>query len=155
MRCPYCNSDSDKVVDSRESRDGNAIRRRRECIACTRRFTTFERGEDVRQMIIKKDGRREPFDRQKILNGVVKACEKRPIPTEEIEALADRIEHKLLERGEKEVSGQDVGEMVITELRALDDVAYVRFASVYRSFKDVNEFMKELEQVMHERSVKG
>ena len=152
MKCPYCGDASDKVVDSRESRDSTSIRRRRECQECGRRFTTHERIEEMLPMVIKKDGRREPFDRNKITGGIQRACEKRPVPVEDIEAIADKVERSLLESGEREVASSQIGETIIKELRGLDDVAYVRFASVYRSFKDVDEFMHELEQVMKDRS---
>jgi len=151
MKCPFCDADEDKVIDSRSSKDGGVIRRRRECLKCHRRFTTYERVEEMLPMLVKKDGRREVYDRLKIIAGLKKACEKRPVSTAAIEQIADRIEQMLQERGEKEVPSSVVGEAVMRELHKLDQVAYVRFASVYRSFKDVNEFMRELEDLMKER----
>ncbi|MBM4141115.1 MAG: transcriptional repressor NrdR [Nitrospira sp.] len=144
MKCPFCGSIEDKVIDSRTSKEGDAIRRRRECLKCGKRFTSYERVEDVLPMVIKKDGRREPFDRLKILNGLKKACEKRPIGIETLEAITDSIEKKLLGLGVKEIQSTWIGEEVMTALKELDKVAYVRFASVYRQFKDINEFMNEV-----------
>ncbi len=144
MRCPYCSFSADKVVDSRSSRDGLVTRRRRECLKCKRRFTTYERREKIPLMVIKKDSRRESFDRQKILNGVVKACEKRPVSMEKVEELIDEVEGVLQGRLEKEVPSREVGELVMRKLHELDEVAYVRFASVYRQFKDITDFMKEV-----------
>ena len=152
MKCPYCGDRSDKVIDSRESRDSSSIRRRRECQECGRRFTTQERIEEILPMVIKKDGRREPYNRQKVVGGVQRACEKRPVAVEQVEEIADRLERHLIDLGEKEVASSVIGEQIIAALRDLDEVAYVRFASVYRSFKDVDEFMKELEEVMKERN---
>jgi transcriptional repressor NrdR len=151
MKCPFCHADQDKVIDSRSSKDGGIIRRRRECLKCTRRFTTYERVEEMLPMLVKKDGRREVYDRLKVVGGLKKACEKRPVSTAAIEQTADRIEQMLQERGEKEVPSSVVGEAVMRELHKLDQVAYVRFASVYREFKDVNEFMRELQYLMKER----
>ena len=148
MVCPFCNAEDTAVVDSRKNVDGDAIRRRRECSACTTRFTTYEKLERSLPMLIKKDGRREEFDREKVIDGVKKACQKRPVGIKEIEELVDHVEQYLQELGEKEVSAVKVGEKVISEMYNLDDVAYVRFASVYRSFKDVNEFMVELKEVL-------
>ena len=153
MNCPFCGHLEDKVVDSRESREGDAIRRRRQCLACERRFTTYERVEDSLPMVVKKDGRREPFERAKIVAGLKRACEKRPISVDTIEALVDRIERQLQEGGEREVTSRAIGETVMHELHELDGVAYVRFASVYRSFRDVREFMRELEDLIAERRV--
>ncbi len=150
MKCPGCNNDETKVVDSRLTKEGNAIRRRRECISCGHRFTTYERIEGALPLVVKKDGQRETFDRSKIMVGIEKALEKRPVSAEEREALVDRIEKKVLESGEKEVSSQMIGEEVMRELHALDQVAYVRFASVYRSFKDLSEFMAELKSLLEE-----
>lgn len=144
MKCPFCGSIEDKVIDSRTSKEGDAIRRRRECLKCGKRFTSYERVEDVLPMVIKKDGRREPFDRLKILNGLKKACEKRPIGIETLEAITDAIEKKLLGLGVKEIQSTWIGEEVMTALKELDKVAYVRFASVYRQFKDINELMNEV-----------
>ncbi|GAB4353169.1 MAG: transcriptional regulator NrdR [Candidatus Abyssubacteria bacterium] len=141
MKCPFCSHPDDRVVDSRTIREGELIRRRRECLKCLKRFTTYERIEEVPLMVVKKDGRREPFDRSKIVIGVLKACEKRPVSIEQIEALVDRIEKSINSAMEKEVSSELVGSMVMEELRNLDEVAYVRFASVYRSFRDIDEFM--------------
>jgi len=148
MKCPRCANMENKVVDSRMNREGDLIRRRRECLQCHDRFTTYERIEQVMPLVIKKDGRREPFDRNKILDGVQKACQKRPIGTEQMEELVAKVERHFQESGEKEISAVNIGEKVVTELYHLDDVAYVRFASVYRSFKDVNEFMSELKDIL-------
>jgi len=148
MKCPYCGYKEDKVVDSRSTTKGSAIRRRRECLKCGRRFTTYEYIEENWLMVIKKDGRREPFDRQKILSGVIKACEKRPISLEKIEDLVSSIEHAIQRTTDKEISSQRIGELVMEKLKLLDDVAYVRFASVYRQFKDVNQFMEELKTIL-------
>ena len=150
MQCPFCNHLENKVVDSRLSKEGEAIRRRRECLSCQRRFTTYERIEDILPSVIKKDGRREPFDRQKILQGLKKACEKRPISVDALEAVVERIEKKLQELGKSEVPTQAIGEEVMKELHELDQVAYVRFASVYREFKDLSEFMNELKELLKE-----
>lgn len=151
MKCPFCDDLEDKVVDSRLAREGQVIRRRRECLACKRRYTTYERIEETQPVVVKKDGRREPFDRQKILAGLKKACEKRPIRTDDIEAVADRIEKRIQEKGEAEVSTKAIGEEIMRELRELDQVAYVRFASVYRDFKDIDQFMDELKALARER----
>lgn len=148
MKCPGCSGMENKVIDSRLNKDGNVIRRRRECLSCSDRFTTYEKLERSLPLLIKKDGRREEFDREKIISGVRKACQKRPVSTKDIEDLVDRVEQYLQESGEKEVHAVKVGEKVISEIYNLDDVAYVRFASVYRSFKDVNEFMVELKEVL-------
>lgn len=148
MRCPFCQHMDDRVIDSRLSKEGDMIRRRRECTHCLRRFTTYERVEETLPLVIKKDGRRENFDRGKILAGLHKACEKRPISVETLEKLVDRIEQKLQEGGEREVHSRVVGEQIMLELQNLDEVAYVRFASVYRSFKDVNEFMSEVKELL-------
>jgi len=150
VRCPFCDHLDNKVVDSRLSREGKAIRRRRECLGCQRRFTTYERIEDILPPVIKKDGRREPFDRQKILQGLKKACEKRPISVEVLEGVADRIEKQIQELGKSEIPSQVIGEEVMKELHELDQVAYVRFASVYREFKDLGEFMNELKELIKE-----
>ncbi len=145
MRCPYCGHLEDKVVDSREAGDGQATRRRRECLGCSRRFTTYERIEEILPSVVKKDGRREPFDRKKILEGLTRACQKRPVSAAQIEALIAAVERQVQELGEKEVPSRVVGEAVMTRLRELDPVAFVRFASVYRAFEDVGDFMSELE----------
>jgi len=151
VRCPYCSHLEDRVVDSREAQEGQATRRRRECLGCGRRFTTYERLEDVMPQVVKKDGRREPFDRKKIVEGLQVACRKRPISAEQIEEIATGIERKVQEMGEKEIKSTVVGEAVMERLRALDPVAYVRFASVYRAFRDVGEFMSELEGLAGKR----
>ena len=150
MRCPFCKVDDDKVIDSRASNDGFAIRRRRECLQCSRRFTTYERIEESPLRVIKKDERREPFERRKILLGLIKACEKRPIPIATLEEITERIENKVLERYDSEVPVEYLGELVMEELKQVDQVAYVRFASVYRDFKDVTDFMTELESMSAE-----
>ena len=148
MKCPGCSGMENKVIDSRLNKEGDVIRRRRECLSCTDRFTTYEKLEHSLPLLIKKDGRREEFDREKVISGVRKACQKRPVSTKDIEDLVDRVEHHLQELGEKEIHAVKVVEKVIQEIYNLDDVAYVRFASVYRSFKDVNEFMVELKEVL-------
>lgn len=144
MRCPYCAALEDKVIDSRESQEGEVIRRRRECIKCGRRFTTYERLEQLPYMVVKKDGRREPFDRNKVLGGLLKACEKRPISPAKLEDIANEIERFVQEAKDRERPTVKIGEMVMRRLKSLDKVAFVRFASVYKDFKDVSEFMKEL-----------
>jgi len=151
MKCPYCSNLEDKVIDSRISKDGVTIRRRRECLACEKRFTTHEKIEDTLPVIIKKDNRREPFDAKKILDGLRKACQKRDISTQQLEEITDRIERALMERGGKEVQSKEVGEQIMLELHDLDQVAYVRFASVYRSFKDLNDFMEEVKTFLERR----
>ena len=151
MRCPFCRTPDSRVVDSRLGKEGDAIRRRRPHRSQCRRFTTYERADATMPLLVKKDGRREPFDRHKIVNGLLRACEKRPVPADTIEAVADRIERQVQERGEREIASSVVGEAVMRELHALDAVAYVRFASVYRSFGDVHEFMRELEDLIAER----
>lgn len=151
MKCPFCRDLENKVIDSRLSKEGDVIRRRRECLQCTRRFTTYERAEEAFPLIVKKDGRREPFDRMKIVAGLKRACEKRPVGIEAIEAVVDRIERSLQERGEKELPSSTIGEALMRELHGLDKVAYVRFASVYRSFEDIGEFMEELQTLLKER----
>jgi transcriptional repressor NrdR len=148
MKCPYCGHLQDKVVDSRESREGEVIRRRRECLECARRFTSYERVDEIPYMVVKKDGRRERFDRQKLIAGLLKACEKRPVRVNALEAVADRVETALQERPDKEISTTEIGQHVMAELRQLDKVAYVRFASVYRHFRDIGEFMTELEDLI-------
>jgi len=152
MKCPFCGVLDNRVIDSRLSQAGEVTRRRRECDGCNRRYTTYERVEQVLPYVIKKDGRREPFDRMKILAGLRRACEKRPISGEELERLVDRVEREMVETGDKEVSSAAVGERIMDRLRGLDQVAYVRFASVYRSFKDIHEFMSELSALLGERS---
>lgn len=147
MKCPFCGNLDDKVIDSRTSKEGDIIRRRRECLGCERRFTSYERIEDVLPMVVKKDARREGFERYKILSGLKKACEKRPISTETLEGIVDGIEKKLLELGVKEIQSTWIGEEVMNALKELDKVAYVRFASVYRQFKDINELMDEVKSL--------
>jgi transcriptional repressor NrdR len=154
VKCPFCDEIEDKVVDSRMAKEGQVIRRRRECLSCKRRYTTYERVEESLPMVAKKDTRREPFDRVKILNGLKKACEKRPISVATIEAVTDRIEKRVQEMGETEVQSRIVGEEVMKELHDLDQVAYVRFASVYREFKDIDQFMDELKALARERREK-
>jgi transcriptional repressor NrdR len=149
MKCPFCSHADDKVVDSRTIKEGELIRRRRECLECNKRFTTYERIEEIPLMVVKKDGRREPFDRSKIVIGILKACEKRPVGVEQIEDLVDRIEKTINNSAEKEVSASKIGALIMEELRELDEVAYVRFASVYRQFKDINEFMDVLKTLYH------
>ena len=148
MRCLHCGYKEDKVVDSRATQEGSAIRRRRECLKCGKRFTTYEYIEEVSLMAIKKDGRREPFDRKKILSGVMKACEKRPISIEKMEEIVIQIERAIQKKSDREVSSTRIGELVMEKLKCLDDVAYVRFASVYRQFKDVGQFMEELKGIL-------
>ena len=151
MKCPFCHHGESKVVDSRESKDKETIRRRRECLGCQKRFTTSERAEEALPAVVKKDGRREAFNRLKILNGLKKACEKRPISINVIEKIVSRIELYFQERGEREIKSSEVGEKVMEELHRLDGVAYVRFASVYRQFKDIHEFMDELKDLLGNR----
>ena len=147
MKCPFCNHLENRVIDSRLSREGDITRRRRECEQCDKRYTTYERIEEILPMVVKKDGRREPFDRLKISSGIQRACEKRPISVEKIEHLISEIERYFQDKAEKEISSQDIGRLVMEKLRALDEVAYVRFASVYREFKDISEFVKELKNL--------
>jgi transcriptional repressor NrdR len=151
MKCPFCGHLQDKVVDSRESKEGDAIRRRRQCLACQRRFTSYERIDEIPYMVVKKDGRRERFDRQKVLAGLLKACEKRPVSMVQLETIADKAEAVVQESSEREVTTRTVGEMIMNELKNLDKVAYVRFASVYLDFKDVQEFMTELKDLLKSR----
>lgn len=148
MKCPYCGSREERVVDSREGKDGEVIRRRRQCQQCGRRFTTYERIEEIHFMVVKKDGRREPFDRHKILSGLLKATQKRPISVAQLEKIADEIEAKLLEKPEREIASAEIGEHIMRRLHELDEVAYVRFASVYRSFKDVSDFVEEIRNLL-------
>ncbi|RPI54352.1 MAG: transcriptional repressor NrdR [Acidobacteria bacterium] len=149
MKCPYCAHLGDKVVDSRESREGEVIRRRRECLGCGKRFTSYERIDEIPYMVVKKDGTRERFERQKLVAGLLKACEKRPVSVASLEAVADRVESTLQERTEKEISTHEIGAFVMQELKKLDKVAYVRFASVYRHFRDIGEFMTELKDLLN------
>ena len=148
MKCPHCGYKEDKVVDSRATQEESAIRRRRECLKCGKRFTTYEYIEEVSLMVIKKDSRREPFDRKKILSGIMKACEKRPISIEKMEEIATQVERAIQKKSDHEVSSSRVGELIMEKLKSLDDVAYVRFASVYRQFKDVGQFMEELKGIL-------
>jgi transcriptional repressor NrdR len=151
LNCPFCGHLNDKVIDSRESKEGDAIRRRRQCLACDRRFTTYERIDEVPYMVIKKDGRREKFDRQKVLAGLLKACEKRPVSMGRLSELVDRVEAKVTDSADREISTTDIGEMLIETLRGLDKIAYVRFASVYRDFQDEEAFFNELKTLIRHR----
>ena len=154
MKCPYCSKIENKVIDSRLSKDGRTIRRRRECMECGRRFTTYERLEETLPLVVKKDGRREPFSREKIMEGIKKACQKRPISITRIDEFVDALELHFQELGKKEIDSKEIGEMVISNLKEWDDVAYVRFASVYRQFRDISEFMAELEEILKSRKEK-
>jgi len=149
VKCPYCAHLGDKVVDSREGKEGEVIRRRRECLSCRRRFTSYERIDEIPYMVVKKDGSRERFERQKLIAGLLKACEKRPVSVAALEAVADRVESTLQERPEKEMATAEIGAFVMQELKKLDKVAYVRFASVYRHFRDIGEFMSELKDLLN------
>ena len=149
MKCPFCGFKNDKVLDSRESKDGQSVRRRRECLKCSKRFTTYEQVEQFLPVVVKKDGRRVAFDRFKILNGIKKACEKRPVSIDAMEAVVSDIERELQSKLEKEVSATIIGDMIMVRLKKLDDVAYVRFASVYRQFKDISEFMSEIKKLLN------
>src|SRR5688572_22289543 len=155
MRCPFCKVDDDRVVDSRASNDGFAIRRRRECVQCDRRYTTYERIEESPLRVVKKDERREPFERRKVLLGLLKACEKRPVPIARLEEITERIENRVMEDFENEVPVAAIGKMAMDELKQVDPVAYVRFASVYREFKDLHEFMDELQPLLQPREGQG
>ena len=150
MRCPYCSYSESKVIDSRPAEEGTTIRRRRECLSCGKRFTTYEIMERLPLLVIKRDGSRQSFDRVKVINGMVKACEKRPVPVDQIERVADEIEQELQSSLEREVSSAQIGEMIMDRLKDLDQVAYVRFASVYRQFKDINTFLDELNKLLKE-----
>jgi transcriptional repressor NrdR len=149
MKCPYCGHLGDKVVDSREGKEGEVIRRRRECLECGKRFTSYERIDEIPYMVVKKDGTRERFDRQKLVQGLLKACEKRPVSVAALESIADRVEATLQDRPEKEIATADIGSFVMEELRKLDKVAYVRFASVYKHFRDIGEFWDELKGLLN------
>ena len=151
MKCPYCGHLGDKVVDSRESKEGEVIRRRRECLACSRRFTSYERIDEIPYMVVKKDGRRERFDRQKLVAGLLKACEKRPVRVGSLEAVADKVESSLQDKPEREITTEEIGACVMQELKQLDQVAFVRFASVYRNFRDLDEFRDELNELLRTR----
>jgi transcriptional repressor NrdR len=148
MTCPFCSFKEDRVIDSRESKDGDVIRRRRQCLKCERRFTTYERSDEIPYMVVKKDGRREKFDRQKVLNGLLKACEKRPVPMAKLAELVDAVETKLSDNPDREINTTDIGEMLMDRLKSLDKIAYVRFASVYRDFQDVEAFLNELKHLV-------
>lgn len=152
MRCPYCGHLEDKVVDSREAKDGDAIRRRRECLECGRRFTSYERIDEIPYMVVKKDGRRETFDRNKIMSGLMRACEKRPISTAQLESIVDEVEKEVQDSLDREVSTSEIGKIIMRRLKSLDKVAYVRFASVYLEFEDVSAFMTELKALVDSRS---
>jgi transcriptional repressor NrdR len=148
MTCPFCGHKEDRVIDSRESKEGDVIRRRRECLGCERRFTTYERSDEIPYMVVKKDGRREKFDRQKVLNGLLKACEKRPVPMAKLAEVVDGVEAKLGDNADREITTTEIGEMLMDRLRGLDKIAYVRFASVYRDFQDVEAFLNELKTLV-------
>lgn len=148
MRCPFCGEQRDRVVDSRESRDGGTIRRRRECLACSRRYTSYERVDEIPLMVVKNDGSREPFSRKKLLDGLLKACGKRPVPVKRLEEIVDEVETRLAEREERELPTREIGAVVMERLRDLDQVAYVRFASVYRRFQDADAFMDEVKSLI-------
>jgi transcriptional repressor NrdR len=148
MTCPFCGFKEDRVIDSRESKEGDVIRRRRQCLKCERRFTTYERSDEIPYMVVKKDGRREKFDRQKVLNGLLKACEKRPVPMAKLAELVDAVESRLSDNPDREISTTDIGEMLMDKLKTLDKIAYVRFASVYRDFQDVEAFLNELKNLV-------
>ena len=151
MKCPFCGYGESKVIDSRPAEEGTSIRRRRECLSCGKRFTTYETVESLPMVVVKKDGSRQSFDRQKVLGGMIRACEKRPVPLAELEKIAEEIEQDLQNSMEREVSTEDIGEKVMDRLRTVDQVAYVRFASVYRQFKDINTFMSELNKLLNEK----
>jgi transcriptional repressor NrdR len=151
VKCPYCGHPGDKVVDSRESKEGEVIRRRRECLECGRRFTSYERIDEIPYMVVKKDGRRERFERQKLVAGLLKACEKRPVRVAALEAVADKVETALQEKPEREMTTEEIGAYVMRELKGLDKVAFVRFASVYRNFRDIDEFKNELNDLLRTR----
>ncbi len=151
MNCPFCGHKQDRVVDSRESREGDVVRRRRQCLKCERRFTTYERIDEVPYMVVKKDGRREKFDRQKVLTGLLKACEKRPVPMTKLAEIVDAVEARLVENAERELNTTEIGELLMARLRTLDKIAYVRFASVYRDFQDVEAFLNELKNLIRQK----
>lgn len=155
MRCPFCSHVGDKVVDSRESREGDVIRRRRQCLSCGKRFTSRERIEEIEYRVVKKDRNREPFQRQKLIAGLLRACEKRPVSVQELEAIADRIEADLQERPDREMTTEEIGARLMQELRRLDQIAYVRFASVYRQFRDVGQFKHEVDELQKSKESKG
>jgi transcriptional repressor NrdR len=152
MKCPFCAAFKDRVVDSRESRDGHTVRRRRECLSCGRRFTTYEQIEDIPYMVVKKDGSRQDFDRRKLLVGLHKACEKRPVAARDLQNIVDTVEHKLHEQEDREIPTEEIGNLVMARLKQLDQIAYVRFASVYRKFEDLDAFMEELNKLVRQRT---
>src|SRR3954468_16176707 len=152
MTCPFCGHRQDRVIDSRESKEGDVIRRRRECLKCERRFTTYERSDDIPYMVVKRDGRRERFERQKVLEGLIKACQKRPVGVAKLAEVVDAVESRLSESPDREISTTEIGEMVMERLKVLDKIAYVRFASVYRDFQDVEAFFNELKDLFQRRS---
>ena len=152
MKCPYCDFADSKVIDSRPTEEGSSIRRRRECISCGKRFTTYEKVESIPIMVIKKDMTREPFDRTKVLNGIIKACQKRPVETERMVEMVDNIESEIQNLMDREITSDRIGEMVMNELKNTDDVAYVRFASVYRQFKDINTFLAEVNKLLTDKN---
>jgi len=151
MKCPFCGYDEDRVIDSRPTEENTSIRRRRECLKCLKRFTTYEKVENVPLMVVKKDKSRQAFDRQKLMNGLLRACEKRPVSIEQLEKLVDEIETQILNTLKREITTKEIGEMAMAKLKELDEVAYVRFASVYRQFKDINTFMEELHKLLEEK----
>jgi transcriptional repressor NrdR len=151
MMCPFCGHKEDRVIDSRESKEGDLIRRRRQCVGCERRFTTYERSDEIPYMVVKKDGRREKFDRQKVLSGLLKACEKRPVAMGKLAELVDAVEAKLADSSDREITTTEIGEMLMDSLRGLDKIAYVRFASVYRDFQDVEAFLNELKNLVMQK----
>lgn len=151
MTCPFCGFKEDKVIDSRESKEGDSIRRRRECLDCGRRFTTYERTDEIAYMVVKRDGRREKFERQKVLDGLLKACEKRPIPMAKMAGIVDEVESILADSADREIATTAIGELLMDRLRSLDKIAYVRFASVHRDFQDVEAFLDELKDLLHRR----
>ncbi|MFW5648466.1 MAG: transcriptional regulator NrdR [Candidatus Alkaliphilus sp. MAG34] len=152
MKCPFCSHQESKVVDSRPTDEGQAVRRRRECMLCAKRFTTYEKIDEIPLIVVKKNGNREPYDKNKILNGVIKSCEKRPVSLQDIEKLVDGIERQLYNTMEREITTELIGNLVIDKIKELDEVAYVRFASVYREFKDINTFMDEVKKILNEKS---
>jgi len=151
VNCPFCGHKQDRVIDSRESKEGDVVRRRRQCLKCERRFTTYERSDEIPYMVVKKDGRREKFDRQKVLNGLLKACEKRPVPMAKLAELVDAVEAKIADNPDREMSTSEIGEMLMERLQGLDKIAYVRFASVYRDFQDVEAFLNELKSLVMQK----
>jgi transcriptional repressor NrdR len=155
MKCPFCGFENDKVVDSRESKEGESIRRRRECMKCNKRFTTYERIDEIPYMVVKKDGRREKFERQKVLSGLLRACEKRPISMGKMEQIVNEVEQHVIDSPERERTASELGELIMNRLKLIDKVAYIRFASVYRDFKDVGEFHSELEQLLESKPAKS